>query len=110
MDELKRALTSALALKPIDYEGSGLLVLSVESSLQGWGPALQQEHPKTRKRHSARYESGLWTDLEKKYDLGKLECRGLLKAVKRFRYYLYGVRILFKIDARKLVYQVNQPA
>jgi len=36
MDELKKALTSAPALNPIDYESEGKIVLSVDSSLVGW--------------------------------------------------------------------------
>ena len=51
IDESKRVLTSAPALKPIDYEGAGLVVLSVDSSLQGCGAVLQQEDPKTRNRY-----------------------------------------------------------
>ena len=66
---------------------------------------LQQEDPKTSKRHLARYESGMWTVAEKKYDSGKLDCGGLLKGLKKFRYYLYGVKFLVEINARTLVYQ-----
>jgi len=40
MDELKKALTSAPALNPIDYESEGKIVLSVDSSLAGWGAIL----------------------------------------------------------------------
>ena len=47
---------------------------------------------------------------EKKYDSGKLECQGLLKALKTFRYYLYGVRFLLEIDARTLVHPLNELA
>ena len=36
------------------------------------------------KRHPARYESGMWVSSEKKYDSEKLECQGLLKALKKF--------------------------
>ena len=60
------------------------MLLSVDSSRQGWGAVLQQEDPKTRKRLPAHYESGMWTDAEKKYNSGKLECRGLLKALIKF--------------------------
>ena len=63
-----------------------------------------------KKRHPAQYESGLWASSEKKYDSGKLECRGLLKALKNLRYCLYGVIFLREIDARTLVHQLNQPA
>ena len=110
MDALKKSLTEAPALKPIDYESSGQIVLSVDSSLQDWGAILKQEEVDTKKRHPARYGSGMWASSEKKYDSGKLECQGLLKALKKFRYYLYGVRFLVEIDARTLVHQLNQPA
>jgi len=63
-----------------------------------------------KKRHSARFESGVWNEAEKKYDGGKLECRGLLKALKKLRVYLYGVQFVVEIDARTLVHQLNLPA
>ena len=74
MGALKKSLTEAPALKPIDYESSGQSVLSVDSSLQGWGAILQQEEVDKKKRHPTRYESGMWAISEKKYDSGKLEC------------------------------------
>ena len=52
----------------------------------------------------------IWTDAEKKSDAGKLECRGLLKALKKLRMYLYGVRFLVEIGAKTLVHHLNQPA
>ena len=52
----------------------------------------------------------MWTDTDKKYDLGKLECQGLLNAVKKFRYYWYRVRFLVEIDSRMLIHQLNQLA
>ena len=59
MGALKKSLTEAPALKPIDYESSGQIVLSVDSSLQGWGAILQQEEVDTNMRHPARYEFGI---------------------------------------------------
>ena len=41
MDALKKSLTEAPVLKPIDYESSGQMVLSVDSSLQAWGAIIQ---------------------------------------------------------------------
>ena len=70
----------------------------------------QQEDSETKKRHPACFESDMWTNAEKKYNSGKLECRRLLKAHKKFIYYLYGVRFVVEIDARKLVHQLNYPA
>jgi len=40
MDELKKALSSALALNPIDYKSEGKIVLSVDPSLVGRGAIL----------------------------------------------------------------------
>ena len=110
MDAIKKSLTEAPVLKPIDYESSGQIGLSVDSSPQRWGAILQQEEVDMKKRHPAQYESGLWASSEKKYDSGKVECRGLLKALKNLRYCLYGVIFLREIDARTLVHQLNQPA
>jgi len=36
-----------------------------------------------KKRHPARFESGVWNEVEKKYDGRKLECQGLLKDLKK---------------------------
>src|SRR5258706_16022960 len=60
MDDLKQALIEAPALKPIDYEASSKIVLSVDSSLIGWGAILQQEDDlDAKQRHPSRYENGL---------------------------------------------------
>jgi len=112
MKKLKAALISAPALMPLVYapeEGGfvGRIVLRVDASRFGFGAILQQED-RDGKRHPVRYESGLWTPAESRYDAVKLECRGL-RAIKKFRYYLYGVHFLVEIDARTLVHQLNQP-
>ena len=51
----------------------------------------------------------MWASSERQYDSGKLACRGLLKALKKLGYYLYGIRFLVEIDTRRLVHQLNQP-
>ena len=84
MERLKEALTNAPALSTIDYsEEAGEIILAVDASGEGWGAILQQI--KEGKRHPIKYESGLWTDLEKKYDAGKRECRALLRALKKLK-------------------------
>src|SRR5437588_988312 len=113
MERLKAALVSAPALKTLCYSPQedgfvGQIVLGVDACGLGFGAILQQED-RDGKRQPVRYESGLWTPAESRYDAVKLECRGLLRAVKKFRYYLYGVRFLVEIDARTLVHQLNQP-
>jgi len=98
MDELKKALTSAPALNPIDYESEGKIVLSVDSSLAGWGAILQQEEPKTGKRNPAHFESGIWIEAEKKYDAGKLECRGL---------FIEGIKEAENVPLRSQIFSGN---
>ena len=110
MDKLKVALTSAPALMPIDYsEGAGTIFCSTDASLDGWGGHLSQDDSEGR-RHPARYESGVWSESERKYDAGKRECRALLKTLKKFKNYLYGIRFVVEIDAKTLVAQLNRSA
>jgi hypothetical protein len=107
MEELKKALTEAPALVTISYaEDAGLIILAVDSSGRGWGACLMQEVD--GKRHPARYESGLWTEQEVRYDATKRECRGVLKALKKVRSYLYGVHFLLEVDVAVLAAQLNR--
>jgi RNase H-like domain found in reverse transcriptase/Integrase zinc binding domain/Reverse transcriptase (RNA-dependent DNA polymerase) len=111
MDALKEALVSAPALVTLDYsEGAGLIILMVDASLRGWGAVLMQLERGTNKRHPVRYESGVWTAAESAYDAGKRECRGLLKALKKFRFWLYGIHFRVETDAATLVAQLNRSA
>jgi hypothetical protein len=105
MDTLKIALTNPPALTSIDYEND-VVILAVDASLEGWGGVLMVL--RNGKRHPVRYESGIWSDAEKKYDATKRECRGVLKALKKVRFYLYGVKFILETDARVLVDQLNR--
>ena len=107
MDLLNLALTSPPALFSLDYsKDADEIILAVNASLEGWGGVLMQLVK--GKRHPSRYESGIWSSAKKKYDATKRECRGVLKALKKVRYWLYGVRFVLKTDARVLVAQLNQ--
>ena len=108
MEELKESLTNAPALSTLNYtEDAREIVLAVDASGEGWGAILQQE--KEGKRHPVRYESGVWTPAEKNYDAGKRECRALLRALKKLKVWLYGVRFVVEIDAKTLLHQLNLP-
>ncbi len=61
-----------------------------------------------RKKASVKHESGIWSSAEKKYDAIKRECRGVLKALKKVRYWLYEVRFILETDASVLVAQLNR--
>lgn len=82
--------------------------MAVDASNDGWGPILLQEHEGVR--HSARYESGIWSRAERQYDSGKRECRAALKILKKFRSYVYGVHFVLEVDASALVAQLNRSA
>ena len=60
------------------------------------------------KKHPSRYKSGIWSSVEKNHDATKRECRGVLKALKKIRYWLYGVRFILETDASVLVAQLNR--
>ena len=60
------------------------------------------------KKHLSRYESGIWSSVERKYDATKRECRGVLKALKKVRYWLYWVRFILETYANVLVAQFNR--
>ena len=109
MDLLKERLASSPLLISLNYESSRGIFLNVDASMTiGWGAIISQaQEDGTRK--PARYESGVWSDTEKKYDAVKLECRGLLKALKKFRYWLYGRHFYLETDAQTLVWLLNQP-
>lgn len=109
MDRLKEALTTAPALRALDYDPeAGEIILAVDASCEGWGAVLMQVFES--KKHPNRYESGLWNRAEKMYDAGKRECRGLLKALKKCRHWLYGIKFTIELDANTLVAQLNRSA
>ena len=110
MEHLARLITTAPCLAPLEYgEGSGAIYLMIDASLHGWGAVLEQVGH-DGKRHPCRFESGIWSDAEKRYDATKRELRGLLYALKRMRRYLYGVHFFVETDAQVLIHQINGSA
>src|SRR5438045_8422556 len=110
MEELKRRITTAPVLVTLDFSDSALaIILHVDASTSiGWGGTLSQLQADGTIR-TARFESGIWNSAEKKYDGVKLECRGLLKALKKFRFWLFGRHFFVETDAQTIVWLLNQP-
>src|SRR5205814_10394427 len=69
MDELKRTVTEAPVLISLDFSPGALsIVLNVDASTTiGWGAILSQIQS-DGKRRPARFESGIWSGAELKYD------------------------------------------
>jgi hypothetical protein len=111
MDTLKEKITTApvLAALVFDDDRYGLVYLMTDASLDGWGGVIEQIGP-DGKRHPCRFESGVWSDAEKRYDATKRELRGLLYLLKRFRRYLFGIHFVVETDALVLVHQLNGAA
>ena len=110
MDTLKVKITEAPVLISLDFSISALLiVLHVDASTTiGWGAVMSQLQEDGR-LYPARFESGIWSDAERKYDALKLECRALLKALKKFRFWLFGRYFSVQTDSQTLVWLLNQP-
>ncbi|RYP39740.1 hypothetical protein DL768_010696 [Monosporascus sp. mg162] len=106
MESVKKAITTAPTLITLDYgPEAGKIIVRTDASKEGFGGTLGQlingvEHP-------ARFESGTWKGAELNYDAGKLECRAVLKILRRFRNHIYGVRFVLETDAKVLVAQIN---
>jgi hypothetical protein len=108
-EEIKLRLSEFPSVLPIDYDFRPfLMVVAADASVKGWGGVLMQVRNSVRK--PARYESGVWSDTESKYDAGRLECRAVLMAFKKFRHWLYGVHFVLETDANTLVAQLNRTA
>ncbi len=105
MNILKIAFINSFVLTFIDY-AIDVVILAMNASLEDWREILMIL--RNEKRHSVRYESEIWSNAKKKYDVIKKECREILKALKKIRFYFYDVKFILKTDARVLVDQLNR--
>ena len=60
-----------------------------------------------KKKYSVRYESKIWGDQKRKYDVIKREYREILKTLKKIRFWLYEVHFILEIDINVLIIQLN---
>lgn len=108
-DLLKTAVTSAPALRPIQYESSKPVILAVDSSKYAVGFILSQYDENDRKR-PARYGSIPMNERESRYSQPKLELYGLYRALRAYRLYLIGVQNLHvEVDAKYIKGMLNEP-
>ena len=108
-EELKVAVTSPPALRPIDYTSDNPVILSVDSSIIAVGFILSQIDEQGRK-HPARYGSIPMNERESRYSQPKLELYGLFRALRAYRLYLVGVQVFHvEVDAKYIKGMLNEP-
>jgi hypothetical protein len=104
MNILKIVFINFFAFTFIDY-AIDVVILAMNASLENWKKILMIL--RNEKRHSMRYESEIWSNAKKKYDVIKEKCREVFKILKKIRFYLYDVKFILKTNARVLVDQLN---
>ena len=102
MQDLKDALLSSPALKPIDYNSDAPVILSVDTSSIAIGLILSQcDLEDTKRRYIAKFGSITLNDRESRYSQPKLELYGLYRALRSLKMYLLGVRnLIVEVDAK----------
>lgn len=63
-----------------------------------------------RIRHPVRYKSRAWTKAKKLYNATKRECRAVLYAIRRLRFYVYSIHFILETDSNVLVQQLKGSA
>ena len=108
-ETLKHYVTTAPALRPIDYTSDPPVILSVDSSKIAVGIILSQID-EDGKRRPSRYGSLPMNERESNYSQPKLELYGLFRALRHFRLYIINVkRLHVEVDAKYIKGMLNAP-
>ncbi len=106
---IKKYITEAPALHPINYKSDNPVILSVDSSRDAAGMILSQIDDNGRKR-PARYGSIPMSERESRYSQPKLELFGLYRALRHWRLYIIGIKNLqVEVDAKYIKGMLNEP-
>lgn len=95
--EAFKTLKMVLAIEPVLqlYKVEAETELHTDASQFGYGVILMQRNDEDQKFHPVYYASGKTTPAEEKYTSYELEVLAVIKALKKFRVYLLGIK--FKI-------------
>jgi len=77
------------------------LVINASTTIE-WGAVLSQ-YQEDGKAHPARFEIGIWSDQERKYNILKLECHESIKELKKLRFCLFGCYFTIVTDSETLM-------
>ena len=109
MEQLKAAIVTSPALRPIDYASDQPVILAVDSSYIGFGYILLQLGT-DKKRYPSRFGSGTWNERESRYSQPKVELYGLFRALRAVRIYIIGVKnLVVEVDAKYIRGMINNP-
>ena len=110
-EDLKNALLTCPALKPLNYVSGALVVLAVDTSTVTIGYFFCQcdlENPK--KRTYARFGSITLNEREACFSQPKLELYGLFHTLRALKHYLIGIQnLIVEVDARYIKGMLNNP-
>jgi Integrase zinc binding domain/RNase H-like domain found in reverse transcriptase len=111
MDDLKQALLTSPALRPINYKSEAAVILSVDTSSIAVGYLLSQcdvENP--RLRYYAKFGSITLNEREARFSQPKLELYGLYRTLRALKSLLIGIRnLVIEGDAKYIKGMLNNP-
>lgn len=111
MDDLKEALVTSKALRPIDYTSESPVILSVDTSFIAIGYLLAQcdlADPKIR--YYAKFGSITLNDREARFSQPKLELYGLYRTLRSLKILLIGIRnLIIEVDASYIKGMLRNP-
>lgn len=109
MEQLKFAVLTSPALRPIDYESGRTVILAVDSSNKGYRYILYQLG-EDNKRYPNRFGSATWNATQSNYSQPKVELFGLYCALPATRQFLVNVpKLIVEVDAKYIKGMINNP-
>ena len=111
MELIKDGVRNAQAIRPLDYENQGAIVLAVDSSYIGIGFYIYQEdRDDPKKRYYAKFGSKPMNEREARFSQPKRELFGLKEALRVNKKLLYGVRkLVIETDAKYIKGMLENP-
>jgi len=111
MQDLKEALITSPALRPINYTSGMLVILSVDSSHIAIGHILSQCNPdKPKLRYFMKFGLITLNDRESHFSQPKLKLYGLYHAFQALKLYLIGLHnLIVKVNAKYIKGMLANP-
>ena len=66
-----------------------------------------QVEQEEKRQHIIHYESKIWSDVKKCYDMKKQEYKNVLKMLKKYHDYFYEIYFILEFNANILIAQLN---